>query len=115
MSYKGLLTTLRSDCNAMASAIVSKDGAVVDSDVPEDISRETFAIMSATIMGAGVTAATELKKNAPERIVLDSTDVRTVILNAGRKRILVVVVPPETDPALVVDSARVLLESLREA
>jgi predicted regulator of Ras-like GTPase activity (Roadblock/LC7/MglB family) len=114
MSYKGLLATLKNECNAMASAIISKDGAVVDSDVPEDISRETFAIMSATIMGAGVTTALELKKSAPDRIVLDSTDVRTVIMNAGRRRILVVVVPPETDPSLVVDSSRVLLESLRE-
>jgi predicted regulator of Ras-like GTPase activity (Roadblock/LC7/MglB family) len=99
----------------MASAIVSKDGAVVDSDVPDDISRETFAIMSATIMGAGVTASMELKKTAPSRIVLDSTDVRTVIMDAGRKRILVVVVPPETDPSLVVDSSRTLLESLRDS
>jgi predicted regulator of Ras-like GTPase activity (Roadblock/LC7/MglB family) len=115
MSYKGLLATLKTDCNAMASAIISKDGAVVDSDVPEEISRETFAIMSATIMGAGVTAATELRKNAPERIVLDSTDVRTVIMNAGRRRILVVVVPPDTDPSLVVDSSRTLLESLKDS
>lgn len=115
MAYKGMLASLRNDCNAVASAIISKDGAVVDSDVPEDISRETFAIMSATIMGAGITAATELKKNAPDRIVLDSTDIRTIIMNAGRKRILVVVVPPDTDPALVEDSSRVLLDSLREA
>jgi predicted regulator of Ras-like GTPase activity (Roadblock/LC7/MglB family) len=99
----------------MASAIVSKDGAVVDSDVPDDISRETFAIMSATIMGAGVTASRELRKTAPSKIVLDSTDVRTVIMDAGRKRILVVVVPPETDPSLVVDSSRNLLESLRDS
>lgn len=115
MSYKGLLTTLRNDCNAMASAIVSKDGAVVDCDIPEEISRETFAIMSATIMGAGVTAAHELNKKAPLKIVLDSIDVRTVIMNAGRKRILVVVVPPETDPSLVVDSSRNLLESLKDS
>ena len=115
MAYKGMLAGLRNDCNAMASAVISKDGAVIDSDVPEDISRETFAIMSATIMGAGVTAANELKKGAPTRIVLDSEDIRTVIMNAGRKRILVVVVPPETDPSLVEDSSRVLLDSLRES
>lgn len=115
MTYKGLLATLKNDCNAMASAIVSRDGAVVDSDIPEDVSRETFAIMSATIMGAGATAALELKKSAPQRIVLDSSDVRTVIMNAGRKRILVVVVPPETDPSLVVDSSRILLESLKDS
>jgi len=115
MTYRGMLVSLRNDCNAMASAIVSKDGAVVDSDVPDDMSRETFAIMSATIMGAGVTASNELKRTAPKRIVLDSSDVRTVILNAGKKRILVVVVPPETEPSLVEDSSRALLESLRES
>lgn len=114
MAYKGMLASLRNDCNALASAVISKDGAVVDSDVPEEISRETFAIMSATIMGAGVTAANEFRKAAPDRIVVDSVDIRTVIMNAGRKRILVVVVPPETDPSKVVDSSRVLLESLRD-
>lgn len=114
MTYRGMLATLKNECNAMASAIVSRDGVVVDSDIPEDVSRETFAIMSATIMGAGVTTTTELKRSAPSRIVVDSTDVRTVIMNAGRRRILVVVVPPDTDPTLVEDSSRPLLESLRD-
>lgn len=113
MTYGEMLATLRNDCKAMASAIVSKDGAVVASDVPDDISGETFAIMSATILGAGVTAATELKKEPPNRIVLESENAKTIIMNASRKRILVVVVPSEMDPALVEYSSQELLTALR--
>ncbi|MFQ6059896.1 MAG: roadblock/LC7 domain-containing protein [Thermoplasmata archaeon] len=114
MTYGDMLASLRKDCKAIATAIVSKDGAVVASDVPKDISRETFAIMSATIMGAGVTAAIELKKEPPRRIVLESENAKTVIMNASRKKILVVVVPSATDTALVEQFSEGVLSALRE-
>lgn len=114
MMYGDMLTSLRSDCKAMASAIICKDGSVVASDVPEDVSKETFGIMSATIMGASITAATEMKKDPPSKVVLESNDTKTVIMNASRKRILVVVVPLSTDSDLVVESSQVLLTALQK-
>jgi predicted regulator of Ras-like GTPase activity (Roadblock/LC7/MglB family) len=114
MLYGEMLTSLKNDCNAMASAIVSKDGSVVASDVPEDISKETFAIMSATILGASVTASTELKKEAPTKVIFESEDTKTIIMNASRQRILVVVVPSSTESDLVEESSQVILTALRK-
>ncbi len=114
MLYGEMLTFLRNECKAMASAIVSKDGSVLASDVPDDISEETFGIMSATIMGASVTAAIELKKDPPSRVVFETKDTKTIIMNASRKRIIVVVVPSSTDPDLVEQSSQVLMTALRK-
>ncbi|MFQ5884490.1 MAG: roadblock/LC7 domain-containing protein [Thermoplasmata archaeon] len=114
MMYGEMLTLLRNECKAMASAIVSKDGSVLASDVPDDISEETFGIMSATIMGASVTAAIELKKDPPSRVVFESSDTKTIIMNASRKRIIVVVVPSSTDPDSVEESSQVLMTALKK-
>ncbi|MBC2698812.1 MAG: roadblock/LC7 domain-containing protein [ANME-2 cluster archaeon] len=41
-----------------ACAIVSRDGLLMSSDMPDGIMGETFAAMSATMLGAAETATT---------------------------------------------------------
>lgn len=94
-SLDDLLSKLRDDCGAVASAIVGKDGLLISSDIPEGSSAETFGIMSATILGASVTAATELHKRSPNRIVVESSDSKLLIFDLTKRAILVTVVPPE--------------------
>ncbi len=79
---------------SLASAVVSRDGLIVAADLPKDVSRETFSIMCAAIMGAGLTATTELKRSAPRRIILESPDLRVVIFTATKRSIVVVALPP---------------------
>jgi hypothetical protein len=81
----------------MASALISRDGLIIAADLPEDVSQETFSIMCAAIMGAGMTATTELRQGPPDRIVLDSADMRIAIFTAGRKSILVVALEARAD------------------
>lgn len=80
---------------SLASAIISRDGLIIAADLPRDVSKETFSIMCAAIMGAGLTATLELKKSAPRRIILESPDLRVVILTATKKAIVVVALPPD--------------------
>lgn len=80
---------------AEAAAVISRDGAIVASDLPSSVSPETFSIMCAAILGAGMTAATELKHRAPHRVLLESEDVTILIQELGRRAMLVLVVPPE--------------------
>lgn len=91
------LRELRDRCGAEASAVVSRDGLIVAGDMPTGIARETFSIMCATILGAALTTATELGKAPPRRIVLEGEDTRIIIFEAGRRAMLVLVVPPERD------------------
>jgi predicted regulator of Ras-like GTPase activity (Roadblock/LC7/MglB family) len=92
-SLSDMLATLNDECGARASAVVSKDGLVLASSMPDDVTPETFGIMTATIIGASITASSEMKSPSPNRILIESDGARTIIFNASRRNILVVVVP----------------------
>jgi predicted regulator of Ras-like GTPase activity (Roadblock/LC7/MglB family) len=112
MSLDELLKGLREDCGSIASAVVSRDGLVVAADLPPDVSQETFSIMCAAIMGAGMTATTELGKSSPTRISMESDDVRIMIYAAGRRSMLVVVLSPDADVSAVDKNAKIIVEQV---
>jgi predicted regulator of Ras-like GTPase activity (Roadblock/LC7/MglB family) len=85
-----ILRELKKVGGVEASAVVSRDGILMASDIPDDVHGETFAIMSATMLGAAITANSELRKKLPERIVVESSDGRTIVAGAGSKSLLVV-------------------------
>ncbi|MGM0404951.1 MAG: roadblock/LC7 domain-containing protein [Thermoplasmatota archaeon] len=74
------------------SAVVNKDGTPIASDLPEKVNTNTFSIMCATAMGAGRTANAEIGKKPLDKISIDSSEYSTVIVNAGRKMVLSVIV-----------------------
>lgn len=112
MSLEGKLRDLRNNCESIASAVVSRDGVVIVADMPEDVTQETFSIMCATILGAGMTAATELSRAAPTRIILEGPDAKTVIQVVGRRALLVVVTPPGTSLDSIEAATKPLLEAV---
>ncbi len=96
MPLEGALQELRR-AGSLASAIVSRDGLVIAADLPRDVSKETFSIMCAAIMGAGLTATAELRRSAPRRIILESPDLWVVIFTGTKKSIIVVALHPYGD------------------
>jgi hypothetical protein len=92
---KNVLTELRRTGGIDASIIVSRDGLLIVSDVPEDVHVNTFAAMSATILGAAEMALSELGKGILDRIIVESKKVRVIVKGAGPKALLVVMLPPE--------------------
>ncbi len=99
MSLDRMLRELRDSCGSHAAAVVSRDGLVIAGDMPENVSRETFAIMCATILGAGMTAATELRISPPNHVVLATKESRIHIFEAGPRALLVLVAPPDRTEA----------------
>jgi predicted regulator of Ras-like GTPase activity (Roadblock/LC7/MglB family) len=93
---KGMLKELRTD-GVTSSAIISRDGLVIASDLDTGTYVETFAIMCATLMGAAVTANMELKRGSPERVTVESSDGKMLILSAGRRAVVVSVISGGTD------------------
>ena len=79
-------------------------------DIPQDISSETFGIMCATLLGAASTAHSELKTGTPNGVVVDSEDSTMILVGAGRKALIVAVIPHESD----CNAARAKLEELAE-
>ncbi|HEX9566013.1 MAG TPA: roadblock/LC7 domain-containing protein [Thermoplasmata archaeon] len=90
-----MVRALRDVTKAEAVAVVNRDGGIVAAELPRNVSQETFSIMCAAILGAGMTAATELGHMAPHRVLLESDDATVVIQEIGRRAMVVLVVPPE--------------------
>ncbi len=90
-----MVRALREVTKAEAVAVVNRDGGIVAAELPRNVSQETFSIMCAAILGAGMTAATELGHTAPHRVLLESDDATVVIQEIGRRAMVVLVVPPE--------------------
>src|SRR5437870_6206769 len=90
-----MVHALREVTKAEAIAVVNRDGGIVAAELPRNVSQETFSIMCAAILGAGMTAATELGHTAPHRVLLESKDATVVIQEIGRRAMVVLVVSPE--------------------
>src|SRR2546422_4265628 len=90
-----MVRALRDVTKAEAVAVVNRDGGIVAAELPQNVSQETFSIMCAAILGAGMTAATELGHTAPHRVLLESDDATVVIQELGRRAMVVLVVSPE--------------------
>ena len=52
-----MVRALRDVTKAEAVAVINRDGGIVVADLPRTVSQETFSIMCAAILGAGMTAA----------------------------------------------------------
>ncbi len=94
-TLEDMVRALRDVAHAEAAAVINRDGAVVAAALPSSVSQETFSIMCAAILGAGMTAATEFRHAAPHRVVLESKDSMILIQEVGRRAMLVLVVSPE--------------------
>ncbi len=85
-----VLADMRRAEGIRAIAIVSRDGILIVSDMPAEIHPETFAAMSAIMLGAAETAALEINVPAPDRIIVETDGGRLVVAGAGERMMLVV-------------------------
>lgn len=94
MDKSSLISSLReltSVSEVEIACLINKDGDVEASvGNIETLQLETFGIMSATIFGAASTANEQLKKNQPNKIIVDSADGDTIIRSLGKKFLLVI-------------------------
>ncbi|VVB92439.1 Roadblock/LC7 domain protein [uncultured archaeon] len=84
-----------------ASAIASRDGLLIYSNVPQKNKTETFCAMSATMLGAAETATSELGKGIPDRVIVESKHAKIIATGAGPKAILIVMTRPDAGLGLV--------------
>jgi len=113
MALKAALRSLRQKCGALASAVISRDGLIIAADVPEGVSRETFGIMCATLLGAASTAHSELKIGTPVHVIVDSEDAKMILAGAGRKALLVAVIAKKSDVGLAVRMLDEIADNLK--
>ncbi len=96
-----LISELKKAGGVEACAAVSRDGLLIRSSMQKEQFAESFAAMSATMLGAAETASTELGKGVPNRAIVESTQGRLIAVGAGPKALLVVIVNPEAGLGLI--------------
>lgn len=85
-----VLADLRRAGEIRALAVVSREGILVDSDIPGDVHPETFAAMSAVMLSAAETACLEISHVTPDKLIVETDVGRLVIMGAGERLMLVV-------------------------
>jgi len=83
-----------------SSVIASRDGLLMVSHTRKG-DDETFAAMSATMLGAAETASTELERGVPDRVIVESDDGKLIAVGAGPKALVVVITPADAGLGLV--------------
>ena len=108
-----VLRDFKTRVSAIATALVSRDGVVLYADVPTGSFVDTFAIMCATVLGAATAANLELRKAPPEFVAIEANDSTTLIAGCGSKALLVAMVDPTGDRAMVLREVAKFAELLK--
>lgn len=92
---------LKTVLEAVAVAVVSDDGRMLHSALPSGVSADSFAVMSATIVGAAATVSSDLKQTPPDHIVIRGTNFTTILARFDPSSLLVTVIGATVDPELL--------------
>jgi len=110
-----VLTDLKKVGGVEACAAASRDGLLIRAILQQEHFSESFAAMSATMLGAAEAATTELGKGVPHRVIVESEHGRLIAVGAGRKALLIVLVDSDTGLGLILlelDKAALKLKEL---
>ncbi|MEM3587718.1 MAG: roadblock/LC7 domain-containing protein [Candidatus Jordarchaeaceae archaeon] len=91
-----ILTGIQNLSDVEYAAVVTRNGILVNSTLPQDIDGQKFAAMSASMVGASETVAA-LTKSFAKRITIETERGKIIALGAGPKAILIVSINEETD------------------
>lgn len=94
---KEALVAFTQQYQGMSYSLVSREGLPVASKLPNSVHEETFAIMSATMLGAASTVNNELKGDEPEYITVKGAAFETFLAGVT-KDLLVVLIAPNLAP-----------------
>ena len=97
-----ILRTLQSGTPEVeAAAIISEDGLVIASALPQHIEEVRVAGMSATLLSLGTRAATELGRGSLEQVLIRGPKGYVVMVNAAPGTLLLVLTTAEAKLGLV--------------
>lgn len=100
-TLEGVLKDLKSAGDVEAGAVVSRDGLLIAEDISSDVNADSFAAMTATMLGAAETATSELRKGNPDRVIVEGKDGKIIATGAGFKALLVAMASPDANLGLI--------------
>ena len=96
-----LLEGLEQEGDVEYAALVTRDGLLIASGSKGGINEETFAAMSATMLGAAETAVSELKRGVVERVIAEGEQTKLITTGAGPNAVLVSMVAKDANLGLI--------------
>ena len=84
-----------------ASAVVSADGLIVASDLPQGIEDDRVSAMSAAMLSLGERIATELKRGVLDQVYIHGENGYVVLMSAGEEAVLTVMARKEAKLGLI--------------
>lgn len=113
-TLSNLLQSFNAEQQVRGSAVVTRDGLPLVSALPASVNRETFAAMTATMMGAAETAASEVQTTTASRIVAEFGHLSLVAVGAGPELLVITLATDQNDLAALVGATAALAAQIRD-
>lgn len=102
---RNVLEEIKNFEHVMDVSLISRGGMYISGDPPRGVHQETFAAMSAIILGAAETTSAELKDNLA-KVVLQLSGRNLILTGAGPRYLLAVATDAEADVNRIATEAK---------
>ncbi len=96
-----------------ASALISEDGLMMASALPQDLDETRVAGMTATLLNLGTRAANELRRGDVEEVIVRGEHGYAVMISAGRGALLLVLANENTKLGLIFFDMREAIKAIK--
>lgn len=90
-----------SSADVQASAVVSTDGLIIASELPQDVEEDRVAAMSAAMLSLGERTSKELMKGSLEQVFVKGQDGYILLMGAGEDAVLTALAKKDAKLGLV--------------
>jgi hypothetical protein len=91
----------RSSADIQASAVISKDGLMMASLLPQSLDEDRVGAMSAAMLSLGERTATELKRGLLDQVLIKGADGYVLLASAGEEAVVSVLASPDAKLGLL--------------
>jgi predicted regulator of Ras-like GTPase activity (Roadblock/LC7/MglB family)/type II secretory pathway predicted ATPase ExeA len=110
-----VLRTLRSGSpDVEATALISEDGLMIASALPQDLDETRVAGMTATLLSLGTRAAAELGRGEIQEVIVRGAQGYAVMIDAGRGTLLLVVANENAKLGLIFFDMRDAIKAIKQ-
>lgn len=110
---KVLKSLLTGSPDVEASALITEDGLMVASALPQDLDETRVAGMSATLLSLGTRAAAELRRGEVQEVIVRGEEGYAVMIAAGRGVLLLVVANEHAKLGLIFFDMRQAISAIK--
>lgn len=96
-----------------ASALISEDGLMIASVLPQDLDETRVAGMTATLLNLGTRAAVELRRGDVQEVIVRGDHGYSVMISAGRGALLLVLTNENSKLGLIFFDMREAIKAIR--